>query len=165
MRVFPLLLLALTVSASAAPLLGTSSDLRRTPLCRTYTCTLLKTHTVTRLADNVVVAPGGNIEQYSLKTGTIVFDVWVSRNATKQVTSVWARPRTAVNRGALPAAAELIRVTADIAPEVAMSTAEQWLKAALTDAAAQPGRSGVTPSISINTAGKDGDLQITMQNQ
>lgn len=165
MRAFPLLLLALTVSASAAPLLGTASDLRVTPLCRTYTCTLLKTHTVTSLADNVVVTPGGNVAHYSLTTGITVFDVWVSRNPMRKVTSIWARPTTAVNRAALPAAAELIRVTADIAPEVAMSTAEQWLKAALTDAAVQPGRPGVTPSIAINTAGKDGHIQITMHNQ
>lgn len=165
MRAFPLLLLMLTTSASAAPLLGSASDLRSTLLCRTYTCTLLKTHTITSLADNVVVTPGGNVEQYRLTAGAVVFDVWVSRNPTQKVTSIWARPHTAVNRGALPAVAELIRVTADIAPDVALQTAGQWLKAAIPDVPVQVGRPLVTPSISINAKGKDGKIQITMHNQ
>jgi hypothetical protein len=60
MRAFPLLL-ALAASASAVPLIGITCDPRSTPLCRTYICTLFKTHTVSSAAENVIVAPSGTV--------------------------------------------------------------------------------------------------------
>ncbi len=163
MRAFPLLLLTLA-SASAAPLIGSAGDLRSTPLCRTYTCTLLKTYTVTSLTENIVVAPGGNVAQYRLTAGTVVFGVWVGRNKAKKVTDVWARSRTALNREVLPPAADLIRVTADISPPAAANAAQHWFEAARNPGAGQPGRLFVTPSIYVNAAGKYGNILIVVQN-
>ncbi|ASN83412.1 hypothetical protein [Deinococcus ficus] len=157
------LLLALATSASAAPLIGSTADLRSTPLCRTYTCTLLKTHTVSSAAENVIVAPGGSVVQYRLTAGTVVFDVWVGRGKAKTVTDVWARPRAPMNRAALPPAAELIRVTADISASGAMKAAEHWLKEA-TNPGTGAERLYVTPTIYVNAAGKDGNFLIILKN-
>lgn len=165
MRAFPLLLLALAATASAAPLIGRAADLRSTPLCQAYTCTLIKTHTATSPAGSVIVPPGGNVAQYSLTAGATVFDVWVSRNAARKVTDVRARPRMPLTRDALPAAAELIRVTADISPPGAAKAAQEWLGTPSRPDGRRPERLFVTPWISINAGSKDGILQITLHDQ
>lgn len=163
MQVLPILLLTFAASASAAPLIGSAVDLRSTALCRTYTCKLLKTHTASSAAANVIVAPGGNVAQYSLTAGTVVFDVWVGRDQAKKVIEVWAKLRTPLNRGALPPAAELIRVTADISPPAAAKAAEHWFKGAANPAAGAPTRLFVTPSIFVNAAGVDGNILIILK--
>lgn len=156
------MLLALGASASAAPLIGSAGDLSRTPLCRTYSCKLLKTHTVSSAAENVIVASGGSVAQYSLTAGTVVFDVWVGRDRAKKVMEVWARLRTPLNRSALPPAAELIRVTADISPPAAAKAAEHWFKGAANPRAGAPTRLFVTPAIYVNAAGKDGNVLVIL---
>lgn len=94
----------------------------------------------------------------------MVFDIWVGCSRGKNITDVWARLRTPLNRAALLPAA-LIRMTADISATGAMKAAEHWFKGATNPAAGQPARLMVTPTIYVNVAGKDGNILVILKDE